>query len=65
VDANESTAIKQLVDRLTLTYPGLSPETIATVVENNHARFEGRPVRDFVPLFVERSSKLELAQILV
>lgn len=62
MDANESTAIKQLVDRLSLTYPDLSPETIATVVRHNHARFEGWPVRYFVPLFVERSSMRELAQ---
>jgi hypothetical protein len=63
MEANERTAIKQVVDRLKQIYPDVSLETIATVVQLHHARFEGRPVRDFVPLFVERSSKRELAQI--
>jgi len=33
------------------------------VVHHNHARFDGRPVRDFVPLFVERGARQELAQL--
>src|SRR5262245_36409152 len=47
VDTNESTAIKQLVDRLRLTYPDVPPQTVSTVVRHNHARFDGRPVRNF------------------
>jgi len=33
------------------------------VVHRNHARFDGRPVRDFVPLFVERGARQELAKL--
>jgi hypothetical protein len=29
-------------------------------VHEQFARFDGRPIRDFVPLFVERSAKAEL-----
>jgi fibrillarin-like rRNA methylase len=65
VDANEWTAIKQLVDRLQLIYPDVSSETIATVVHHNHARFDGRPVRYFVPLFVERGARKQLALLAV
>jgi hypothetical protein len=57
--------IEQLVDRLKLTYPHVSAETIATIVHHYHARFDGRPVRDFVPLFVERGANRELAQMSV
>ena len=63
VGASEWAAIEQLVDRLKQKYPGVSPDTIVTVVHQNHARFDGRPVRDFVPLFVERGAKRELAQL--
>jgi hypothetical protein len=65
VHANEQTAIEHVVDRLKLAYPDVSPETIATVVHHNHARFDGRRVRDYVPLFVERDAKRELSQLSV
>jgi hypothetical protein len=32
-------------------------------VHHNHARFDGRPIRDFVPLFVERAAKRQLAKV--
>ena len=63
VDAGEWTAIKQVVDRLTQSYPSVPAEKVATVVHLNHARFDGRPVRDFVPLFVERGARQELAKL--
>jgi len=44
-------------------YPGVGPDTVTTVVHHNHARFDGRPVRDFVPLFVERGARRQLAQL--
>jgi hypothetical protein len=59
VDAGEWAAIEHLVDRLKESYP----DTIMTVVHHNHARFDGRPIRDFVPLFVERAAKRQLAKV--
>jgi hypothetical protein len=38
-------------------------EDFTRVVQEEHARFNGRPLRDFVPLFVERSAKAELAKL--
>jgi hypothetical protein len=63
VDSNEGAAIKQVVDRLTQRYPAVPQDTVATVVHVNHARFAGRPVRDFVPLFVDRSARREIAEL--
>lgn len=63
VDAGEWTAIKDVLARLIQSYPGLAAETVETVVHHNHARFDGRPVRDFVPLFVERGARRELGQL--
>lgn len=63
VDSAEWTAIEQLVDRLRQIYPEVAAETVTQVVHQNHEKFDGRPVRDFVPLFVERGSRLHLAQL--
>jgi hypothetical protein len=65
VGSREWSAIKQLVDRLRSVYPDVPADTVATVVHVNHARFDGRPVRDFVPLFVERGAKEELTRLRV
>ena len=64
VESNEWTAIQQVVERLAASYPNVPQETVTTVVHHNHSRFDGRPVRDFVPLFVERGSRRELAGLL-
>ena len=63
VGANEQAAIEHLVDRLKQKYPSVAPDKIATIVHHNHACFDGRPVRDYVPLFVERGSRKELAEL--
>jgi hypothetical protein len=63
VESGEWTAIQQVVDRLQQSYPTLPADTVMTVVRDNHARFDGRPVRDFVPLFVERAARNGLAKL--
>jgi hypothetical protein len=65
VGASEWSAIQQLVDRLRNNYPDVPADTVATVVHHNHAKFDGHPVRDFVPLFVERGAKEELTRLRV
>jgi hypothetical protein len=63
VETSEWTAIQHVVERLQAKYPAVPPDTVTTVVYHNHARFDGRPIREIVPLFVERRSRLELAKI--
>ena len=65
VGVTEWSAIEQLVARLRNVYPNVPADTVATVVHHNHARFDGRPLRDFVPLFVERGAKQELTRLSV
>ena len=65
VGAAEWSAIKQLVDRLRDVYSDLPADTVVTVVHQTHAKFDGHRVRDFVPLFVERGAKEELARLRV
>jgi hypothetical protein len=59
----EQTAIGEVIERLTHRHPTMSPLTIADVVQKMHAKFDGRPIRDFVPLFVERNARAELAKL--
>ena len=61
METTERTIIEQVVNRLKTSYPDVSPDRVTTVVEHNHARFDGSPVRDFIPLFVERRARRELA----
>ncbi len=60
-EAAEFAAIDTLIAQLKISYPDVHPDEIAAVVHQLHSRFDGRPVRDFVPLFVERAAHQRLA----
>jgi hypothetical protein len=60
---SEQRMIDQLLERLVTTHPTVPPERVAEVVYAIHARFDERPLREFVPLFVERGAKRELGQL--
>jgi len=62
---NEQTIIDQVADRLTRKYPTIPPDTLSAVVQGVHARFDGRPVREYVPLLVERFAGQELDRLAV
>jgi hypothetical protein len=63
IELSEQTVIEQLVVRLTSRYPTISQSTVASVVRDVHSRFEGRPLRDFIPLLVERNARSELERL--
>jgi len=63
IELSEQTVIEQLVERLSNRYPAISQATVASVVLETHARFDGRPVRDFIPLLVERNAKSQLESL--
>ncbi len=63
MEASERLAIGQVVERLTHKYPTVPPLTITGIVYKIHAKFDGCPIRDFVPLFVERDAQAELAKL--
>ncbi|OBI47967.1 three-helix bundle dimerization domain-containing protein [Mycobacterium sp. E796] len=65
IELSEQTIIAQVADRLTSKYSTIPTETVAAVVQGVHARFEGRPVREYVPLLVERFAGQELALLLL
>jgi hypothetical protein len=58
--SEEDRAITEVVDRLTKQFPEVPAEDIAATVSASRPEFEEAPIRDFVPLFVERSAKHRL-----
>jgi hypothetical protein len=63
IELSEQTVIEQMVARLTSRYPTISESTVSSVVCDVHSRYDGRPLRDYVPLFVERHAKSELERL--
>jgi hypothetical protein len=63
IELSEQAIIDQIVARLTRRYPSVSASTVSTVVHDVHSRYDDRPVRDFVPLLVERNAKSELNRL--
>ena len=54
--AHEAREIDEVIARLQEKFPSVEVGRIRDVVEEEHHRFEGRPIRDFVPVFVERAA---------
>jgi hypothetical protein len=56
VETHEEDAIRGVVERLTSAYDETcTPEQLEAAVATAHAAFSERPVRDFVPVLVERT----------
>ncbi len=64
VELSEQQIMDQIAARLSDMYDRIPAQDVARLVHREHARFDGRPIRDFVPLFVERHAKEELARII-
>jgi hypothetical protein len=60
-DLSEQAALTHVEERLTSTYADLPPERVSAIVQKARARFDQSPIRDFVPLLVERRARAELA----
>ena len=57
----ERHALDQVADRLSRSFSGrFSPTQVDQTVSSIHHRFDGRPIRDFVPVLVERIARDEL-----
>ncbi|MEQ4721221.1 hypothetical protein [Nonomuraea sp. B19D2] len=59
----EEQAIRRATDHLVQVFAGTHPAgQVESAVETIHRRFDGRPVRDFVPILVERIVRRELVE---
>ena len=61
--ATEGRAIDSLVARLVDLYADVPAERVVDVVRGVYARYDDRPLREYVPLFVERGAKRELSAL--
>jgi hypothetical protein len=59
-EISEHRLIAEVEPRLISKYAELSPDRISTAIQSAHARFDQSPIRDFVPLLVERLARAEL-----
>ena len=59
----ESENLAAVQDRLVAALPGVPRERIEQAIAEEYARFDGRSVRDFVPLFVERNAREALRSV--
>jgi hypothetical protein len=60
MDDIESAKVEQAVGKLAEAFPEVPTDEIATLVHTEHAAFDGRPVRDYVPVLVERAVRARL-----
>jgi hypothetical protein len=60
-EISEQLLITEVERRLTSKYAQLPPDRISSAIQNACARFEHSPIRDFVPLLVERRARADLA----
>ena len=57
----EVRALLAVVDRLAERFPGQDRTVIEQMVAEEHALFDDGPIRDYVPVLVERAAKLRLS----
>lgn len=62
-EEGEQRAVEEVIDRLASKYPGVERSEIANIVADEHQSYEGRPVRDFVPVLVEKSAKKRVKRL--
>jgi len=58
--ASERHAIDQVIEALTTRFPDVPTRLITERVRRAYDRFTGAPVRDFVPVLVEREVRVGL-----
>lgn len=58
----EAAALSHVTLRLQEAFPQLPAEQVRATVQEQYRRFEGSKIRDFVPIFVERNAREELAR---
>ena len=59
---DETHQINEVIGRLAASFTAVPASAIAATVDHELARFDGSRIREFVPLFVERRARVELAQ---
>jgi hypothetical protein len=53
---DEARALDEILRRLTDRFPEVPAEVVSGIVQAERQRLDGRPIREFMPLLVERAS---------
>ena len=61
--SDEDRAINEIVERLARLFPQVPADEVEQVVTQTRPEFDDVPIRDFVPLFVERGAKKRLRDL--
>ena len=60
IQVREETLLVDIERRLIDEFPCVSSVVVDVLIRQEHARFETSPIRDFVPLLVEKQARLQL-----
>jgi hypothetical protein len=63
IAAAEVAALDRLAETLAVDFPQLSAGEITATIAAEHGRFAGSAVRDFIPIFVDRSARRHLTDL--
>jgi hypothetical protein len=61
-EIDERVMVEEVERRLADSHTDIPAERINSIVQGAYAQFEHSRIRDFVPLFVERRARAELAR---
>jgi hypothetical protein len=62
IELSEQQTIDDLAQRLA-DVSDVEPAEVDRLVNEEYSRFEGRPIRDYIPLFVERHAAARLSKL--
>ena len=54
MNPEETQVLDELADRLRLKFPDATPGSIRQEVAQVHRQYDGHPIREFIPVLVER-----------
>ena len=60
IRVSEETLLVDIERRLIDEFPCVSPVVVVVLIRQEHARFETSPIRDFVPLLIEKQARQQL-----
>lgn len=63
ITVEEQRALDAVRSKLEASFPEIESGTVSAAIDNEHRRFDGGKIRDFVPLFVERAVSKQLAEV--
>jgi hypothetical protein len=60
---HEAQGIAAVIDRLAERFPGIDRASVESIVDRTHRELEGNPIRDYIPVLVDRTAKDRLRRI--